>query len=250
MKTWAKVAIGCLAVLLILCIVLAVVFFFAGAWLKSKLGGFFGGAYETGKNVAAIQKLEQQYPFQEPADGAISEGRLQAYLAACSKIKGAVEPLREDLQQMNNGGSGNAQDANRAMAAMGTLTQAVREGLEQAKMSPAEFKWLGETAYPALEEAPSGTTGGEIQGQAGLEAMANASLEPLQAQLNDPSLTAEQKQALQEQIDAIKATMAPESGGELSPNAALVQKYRQQLEENDVREFVTLVSGIRGGSGG
>jgi len=249
MKTWAKVAIGCLAVLLILCIVLAVVFFFAGTWLKSKLGGFFGGAYETGKNISAIQKLDQQYRFSPPADGAMSEDRLQAFLTACEKMKAVADPLKEDLKQMGSGDQAKMEDANKAMAATSAITQAIKEGLEQAQMSPTEFRWIEQTAYAALEESASaGTTGGEIQGMEGFEAVAKASLEPLEAQLNDPNLTAEQKEALQSQINEIKSTMAPApAGGSASPNATLAEKYRQQLESYDVRDFVAM--GMSGASG-
>lgn len=241
MKTWAKIAIGCLVVLVLCCVVLAGTFIFAGAWLKSKLGGFFGGAYETGQNISAIQKLDQQYPFSEPADGALSEAQLQAYLGICQKVKAVAEPLKADLQEMGSGDEAKMDDANRAMAATSAITQALKEGLEQTQMGPAQFAWIEQTAYAALEEAPS-EGGSDIQGMEGFEAMTRASLEVLEPQLNDPNLTPEQRAALESQIAELKGQLgqgAAPSGG-VSPNAELAGRYRQQLEEYDVREFTAM----------
>lgn len=241
MKTWAKIAIGCLVVLVLCCLILAGTFIFAGAWLKSKLGGFFGGAYDMGKNISAIQQMDQQYPFQEPADGLLREDRLQAFMSICKKINGVSAPLQADLERLNSGGEGNMEDANKAMAAVATITQALKEGLEQNQMSPSEFRWIEMTAYSALDEAPA-EGGSDIQGMEGFEAMTKASLEVLEPQLNDPGLTPEQRAALESQIAELRAQLgqgaAPASGP--SPNAAVVDRYRQELQENDVRHLVAM----------
>lgn len=241
MKTWAKFAIGCLVVLVILCLVLAVVFFVGGSWLKNKVGGFFGGAVKTGQNVVAIEKLDQQYPFSEPQDGIMQEGRLKAFVGICQKVKTAADPYQEELSGMEQGSDNkDMAKATKMVEAVSAISTALKEGLEAAKMSPSEYRWLQNTAYSALETG--GESGGNLEGLEGFQAMTKASLDVLEPQLNDPSLTAEQRQALQDQIAELKAQLGsktPSPGGE-SGNAALAAKYKEQLESNDVRSFVEM----------
>ncbi len=239
MKTWAKIAVGCLIVLVVLCLVLAGTFIFAGAWLKSKLGGLFGGAYDTGKNIAAIQKLNEQYPFREPADGGLREDRLQAFLAVNQQVKTVAGPLKADLES-KGGEKPGMEEVKKAAAATAAITGALKTGLEAAKMSPAEYRWIAATAYEALESAGGAVSGGDLQGQEGLQAMAQASIEVLQSQLNDPSLTAEQRQALEQQIAEIQAQSGQAPTGQPTGNAALVEQYRSQLEATDVRGVVEM----------
>jgi hypothetical protein len=239
MKTWAKFAIGCLALLLLACIILAIIGFFMYK-RGSNLFGFLGGAYDTGKNVVSIQKLDQQYPFSPPADGTLQEKRLQAFLGVCQGVKTVAEPLKAGLEQAEQESQGEA--AKKVAAATAGITQSMREGLERAKMSPSEFRWISDTAYAALEEA-SYEGGSAIQGMEGFEAMGRESLKALEPQLDNPNLTAEQREALEGQIAAIKEQLgqgAAPAGEGTSANAALAERYRQQLEDYDIRDVAEM----------
>ncbi len=238
MKTWAKVAIGCLVVLLILCIVLAVVFFVGGSWLKNKVGGFFGGAVKAGQNITAIKKLDAQYPFSEPQNGVMSEERLKAFIGVCQKVKEAAGPYQQQLEEMqqNSGGKDMAQ-ATKMIEAASAISTALKDGLEAAKMSPSEYRWLQNTAYSALESG--GESGGNLEGQEGFQAMTKASIDVLESQINDPATTPEQKQALEEQVAQLKEQLGTQpSGAGESGNTALANRYKEQLESFDVRSFV------------
>ncbi len=241
MKTWAKVAIGCLIVLVILCLVLAVVFFAGGTWLKNKIGGFFGGAVKAGQNIAAIQKLDQQYRFSEPQDGIMREDRLKAFLGVCQNVKSAADPYKEQLDAMEQSSNkGDMGQAKKLVEAASAISAALREGLAGAKMSPSEYRWIQNTAYGALEAGSE--SGGNLEGQEGLQAMTKASIDILEPQLQNPSLTPEQRQSLQDQIAQLKAQLGGQSassGGE-SGNAALAAKYKEQLESYDVRSFIEM----------
>lgn len=235
MKTWAKVAIGCLVVLVVFCVIAIVTMIFAGAWVKEKVGGLVGNAVSTGKNIAAIQQLDQKYPFTEPEDGVLSEPRLQAFLDACQQARAVAMTHQEILQKAQSGSGDGASDAKKILDATSALTTAFKEGLESNQMSPAEFRWISQTAYDALNAAPA--EGGS--GMEGIEAMARASLEVLEPQLNDPSLTPDQRQALESQISEIKA-QAGEGAPGGNPNAALAEQYRSQLEAADIREYIEI----------
>lgn len=235
MKTWAKIAIGCLAVLVVFCVIAIVTMIFAGAWVKDKVGGLVGNAVSTGKNIAAIQQLDQKYPFTEPEGGALSEPRLQAFLAACQKAKAVVMTHQEILQKAQSGSGDGASDAKKILDATSALTTAFKEGLESNQMSPAEFRWISQTAYDAMNATPG--DGGS--GMEGFQAIARESLKVLEPQLNDPNLTPEQRDALESQIAEIKA-QAGQGGSEANPNAPLVERYRSQLEAADIREYLEM----------
>lgn len=235
MKTWAKIAIGCLVVLVVFCVIAILAMVFAGSWLKEKWGGFIGDAVKTGQNVAAIQQLDQKHPFAEPADGTLSEPQLQAFLGACQKAKAVVLTHQEGLQMAQSGSGDGAADAKKILEATNALTTAFKEGLEESGMGPAEFRWISQTAFEALA---SGAVEG-ASGMEGIQAMAAESLKVLDEQLKDPNLTPEMRQALESQIAEIRA-QAGQGASSTNPNAALVERYRSQLEASDLREFIEM----------
>ncbi len=238
MKTWAKIGIGCLVVILAACVISAIALIFAGKQIRSWVNGLTGGAGDMAANVKAIQKLDEQYPFTEPADGQVTEDRLKAYIAVCAKVKPVMEPYAGWIKshQQNRDQKGNWGDVKKAMTMTAQLTAAMKVGLEENKMGPKEFHWIENAMRQALLEAGYATGGGGDDAQ---QKMIRDSIKDYQEKLANPSLTPEEKAGLQEQLDKLKAQEAEAAGGsgEVSQNRKLFEKYAAELKANDLQEY-------------
>lgn len=238
MKTWAKIGIGCLIVILAACVISAVAAIFAGKQIKGWINRVSGGAGDMAANVKAMDKLNEQYPFTEPADGQVTEDRLQAYIAVCAKVKPVMEPYAGWLKehQKNKDQKGNWGDVKKAMGMTSQLMAAMKTGLEENKMSPKEFHWIEGVMRQALLETgyAAGGAGDEAQKQ-----MIQSSIKEYEEKLANPALGAEEKAGLQEQLDKLKAQEAEAAGGsgEVSQNRKLFEKYAAELKANDLQEY-------------
>lgn len=219
----AKIAIGCLVALLVVCVIAAVVVFFAGKAGWNLFGGF-------AKDAAAIQKLDQTYAFAEPGDGLVPEDRLQAYIAVCEKVKPEVDKLQEFSKSKQGQEKGSWTDARDAIKHTGTLISAMKKGLEEQKMSPKEFHFIGSAMRTASFGASEsgGQTLDEAQRQ-GKEMM----LKNLEGLLANPGLPQEQRDEIQGQMDQIRQEL--EQAAPADPNAALYSKYKDRLQQVDLQ---------------
>jgi hypothetical protein len=152
MKTWAKVGIGCLAVLLVSCCIAGVVFIFAGAWVKSRVEKFAGTALGFGDNVQAMQQLDRKFSFTPPEGGALDEGRLRDYLSVCAHVKKTAAPY-EAYAQAHQGEKKDLRDVPKLVEMTNQVTESMRQALEANRMSPSEFYWI----RMALMEAEGGS---------------------------------------------------------------------------------------------
>jgi len=236
MKTWAKIGVGCLVVLLLFCILAIVGGLITGKKLTDLVGGI-GGARQMAKDVKALEQLDKTYDFTPPEDGNVSEERLQGYITAATRVKQAMAPYQGWLKEHEAKGhdqKGDWKDVKKALTLSATLVSAMRQGLEDAKMSSREFRWIeGEMKAASHESGGEGPTDAQRQ-------MVESSVKVLEEQMNAPNTTAEAKAQIQGQIDRLQATLA-EAGGPVSNNRALYLKYQEELVACDLDEF----SGIK-----
>ncbi len=73
MKTWAKIGVGCLVVLILCCVIGIVAVVYSGKKVTDLLGGI-GGARQMAKDIKAMEQLEKDYPFTPPESGDVDEG--------------------------------------------------------------------------------------------------------------------------------------------------------------------------------
>ncbi len=220
MKTWAKVGIGCLVVLVLACIISAAIFIFAGGWLKNKIKSATGDITQVGKSAAVIKKLDAEYPFTPPSDGQVSEQRLQAYISVCNEAKPAVEEYASWMTAHEGQKEGHFSDVKQAIELTGKATKSLADALKSHQMSPREFTWIEQTMDQASHEQPSG---GMTQGQEQV-------IKVLEAQMNAPNTSEQDRQNLQAQIDKLKAGTAGQASANPSPNVALYERYADQLK--------------------
>jgi ribosomal protein L24 len=231
MKTWAKIGIGCLVVLVAACVISAVVLVVAGKGIKGWFNKWSGGAADMAKNVQAIQKLDKEYAFTPPADGDVDEARLQAYIGVCSDVKAAMAPYAGWIKAHQGKQKGDWGDVKKAMSMTNDLTAAMLKGYEQYHMGPQEFHWIESAMRQAGREQGSGKMP-EAQQQ-----MIQSSIQVLEEQMNAPGTSEADKAKLQEQVDKLKSQLSEVGGTEVSHNRALYEKYEAQLKENDLEQF-------------
>jgi hypothetical protein len=232
MKTWAKIGVGCLVVL-VLCCVIGIVGLVATGKKVGDLFGGIGGARQMAKDVKAMEQLEKTYPFTVPENGEVTEAQVQAYIAAATKVKQAMAPYAGWLKEHEGSHAdkkGDWKDVKIALTMSATLVKAMREGLEEAKMNSKEFHWIeSEMRSAAREEGGEGPTDAQRQ-------MVDSSVKVLEEQMNAPNTSPEAKAQIQGQVDKLKATLEA-AGGPVSPNRALYLKYKQQIDACDLQEF-------------
>ncbi len=232
MKTWAKIGVGCLVVL-VLCCVLGIVGLVVTGKKVGDLFGGIGGARQMARDVKAMEQLDKTYPFTPPENGEVTEAQAQGYIAVATKVKEAMAPYAGWLKEhegTHGDKKGDWKDVKTALTMSATLVKAMREGLEGAKMSSQEFHWIEREMRSASKES-----GGEGPTDA-QRSMVDSSVKVLEEQMNAPNTTPEAKAQIQGQIDKLKATLE-EAGGPVSPNRALYLKFKSELDACDLQEF-------------
>lgn len=230
MKTWAKVGVGCLVVLILSCIIGIVAVVYSGKKVTDLLGGI-GGAKQMAQDIKAMDKLDKDYPFAAPENGEVDEARLQGYIAVATGVKAAMAPYEGWIKtHENKHDKGDWKDVKKALTMSAELVGAMRKGLEEQKMSSKEFHWMEQAMRSASRES-----GGEGATDAQRQ-MVGSSVKVLEEQLGAPNATPESRAQIQEQIDKLKATLT-EAGGPVSPNRGLYLKYEKELRACDLTEF-------------
>ena len=220
MKTIAKVGVGCLVALLLVCLVGAGVFFFAGNWVRSKAKGVFGDFVAVQKSAEAGQKLNEKYPFTEPADGAVTEDRLEVYLSVCGEIKPAADRYEAWVRSKQGHKQGDFKDAKEAMNLTAGVMEAAANAMDRHAMSPREFLWI-QSAMSEAAAAPKGPSLTEGQQQL---------IRVLQSQVDNPDTPEDQREQLRGQIEQIRGEAGAEAAPS-GPNAELYARYADRLRE-------------------
>lgn len=230
MKTWAKVGVGCLVVLILSCVIGIVAVVYSGKKVTDLLGGI-GGAKQMAKDIKALEKLNTDYPFTAPESGDVDEARLQGYIAVATGVKTAMAPYEGWVKSHeNNHQKGDWKDVKKALTLSAELVGAMRRGLEEQKMGSKEFHWIEQAMKSASHESGgAGPTDAQRQ-------MVDSSVRVLEEQQNAPNATPESKAQIQEQIDKLKSTL-DEAGGPVSNNRGLYLKYEKELLACDLEEF-------------
>jgi hypothetical protein len=236
MKTWAKVGIGCLVVLLAACVISIVMFIFAGAWVKGQINKWTGGVGDMAADAKAIEKIEKEHPFTPPADGQVDEARLQAYIAICGQVKEAMAPydawLKEHERKGGEQKKGDWGDVKTAMKMTSALMGSMRKGMEEHQMSSQEFHWIEGAMREASMEVGSGAGADDSQ-----RTMIEDSIKDLESQMAAPDLGEEDRTNLQGQVNSLRSQLAELGAGEKSHNRELFEKYAAQLKATDLKEF-------------
>lgn len=230
MKTWAKVGIGCLAALLLVCVISVVVLLVTGGGFLKKVKNFVGNAKSAGHSQTVLLNLDKQFPFTQSADGNISEKRLVAYLNVCRALKSDSDSFQTWLKSKQGKVSG-PKLSMEMVKKYGELSAKAAGVLKSAGMGPKEFLWTRNALLRSATVSPgSNLTEGQKQ-----------VIRVLQDQLGSPDLTAEQKASIRQQIADLKT----QSGSirSLSANGKLYAKYKTVIETNNIDPILFVFAG-------
>jgi hypothetical protein len=236
MKTWAKIGVGCLVVLILSCVIGIVAVVYSGKKVTDLLGGIVG-AKQMAKDIKAMEQLEQDYPFTPPESDEVDEARLKSYIAVATGVKTAMAPYEGWIKtHESKHDKGDWKDVKKALTMTSELVAAMSKGLSEQRMNSKEFHWIEQSMRAASREG-----GGEGATDAQRQ-MVDSSVKVLEEQMSAPGATPESKAQLQEQIDKLKATLA-EAGGPVSNNRGLYLQYEKELQACDLTEFGNIKMG-------
>ena len=242
-----KIAVGCLVALLLVCVISAVAIYVKRDWISEKFSGLFGGALDTGRSVAAIQKLDKDFPFTEPSNGEVSEERLAGYISICETL----QPLVEKMEALDKNKSGSQQgswkEAKEAIGTMSDFMKALKVGLETHRMSPREFNFIEEAMRQAASEAeelPADSAQGDdvLARRRTLENM----IQEYEKQVEKLQPGESGRAEIEAEISRLKGELEGAGGGLAGPNVKLYIKHRAKLQACDLKGFGAMaMSGVK-----
>ncbi|NIN72155.1 MAG: hypothetical protein GTO46_09615 [Gemmatimonadetes bacterium] len=166
--TAAKILIGCGVALLVVVVAAAVFFFFAGRFISEQIGGFAA----HGEATERFEQLAEQYPFEPPGDGVVSESQAWTFFSVTDEVWEEVAVFAEELNQLieeteaseEGGEEPGFGEVMSGLQSVGKLMRArlvLAESLERHRLSNAEFVWSGRQlmdAYEALTDPQAEAT--------------------------------------------------------------------------------------------
>jgi hypothetical protein len=163
MSTGAKVLFGCLGLAFLGAVGLAVVVFVGGVALWRNVGSPMVERVEDQQAATeTLQRIEEEYPFEPPEDGVVSEDRLERFLMVTTEAwedigvwAGDLEALSESTSAPGDRGAveqlGDLATGARAIGGLMQSRASLAEALDQHDMSLAEYIWTGLTLSRAAE---------------------------------------------------------------------------------------------------
>ena len=171
MSTGAKIFFGCLGVSAFGVFALAAVVMVGGVALWRGADSVTDRFEDQQEATATLRRIEEEHPFEAPADGVVGEARMERFLAVTDDAWDAIRPWAEDLQTLRRSAGeertsiGQLGDLAAGARAMGGLVQsrvAFAEVLEEHETSLAEYVWTGLTLSRAAEVRDGERSGEDV----------------------------------------------------------------------------------------
>ncbi len=160
LPTGLKLLFGCLGVVALGLIVLAVAVGVGGFALKRGIESTVGGLEEHREATEALGSLEREHPFEVPSDGVVTERRLRRFLSVTDRAWEEMRPWADEIRELRKRSSMGEQpglrDAFAGARAVGGIARsrlALAGALEAEGMSLGEYAWMGLTLSRAVEAA-------------------------------------------------------------------------------------------------
>ncbi|HZD05192.1 MAG TPA: hypothetical protein VE173_09750, partial [Longimicrobiales bacterium] len=170
MSTGAKVFFGCIGLAVLGVVGLIVTLVVGGVALKRGFESTVGSVEEHREATETLHRLEEEHPFEPPADGVVGEARLERFLAVTGDAWQEMQSWADDLQEIreaarvDRGGIGRIRDMAAGARAIGGLARsrlALASALDSNEVSLGEYAWTGLTLARAAEARDKGTGASE-----------------------------------------------------------------------------------------
>ena len=146
MGTGGKIAIGCGIAVLVAGIVAIVALGGMAYWVKGKAEELTGEQ----NRIEELHRKANANRFTPPADGAISEDRLQKFLEVRKRVYAVYEKHKEELDEMGKKKQGDFGDVRKGFALINELRLAQAQALADLGMSEDEYRFLVEQIYKSM----------------------------------------------------------------------------------------------------
>lgn len=187
LPTGLKILFGCLGVVALGLIVLAVAVGVGGFALKRGIESTVGGLAEHREATDAMERLEREHPFEVPTNGVVAEGRLRRFLAVTDRAWAGMRPWAEEIRDLRARSEAGEQprlrDAATGARAVGGIARsrvALAEALEAEGMSLGEYAWTGLTLSRAADAERGGPSSNVPEENRRLAARYASELAPLE----------------------------------------------------------------------
>jgi hypothetical protein len=224
------------------------------------LGLIYGpGMYRQGKALVGpivdiaqseerLTAMNDEIPFDEPADGIVSSDRFVVFL----DIRRDLLPRYLEWQAMERKlEKGDPEDWESGMEILKAIQEVMTmqmESLRNHGMSPAEFIWLEDSTYVSWAENVADV----IEGGAVAEKLRETTvsdqqvLADLERRYGSSRATREFAQVLDTRLETLENPGAPTVEGVPMPNSTLFWDHRDEIVELDLAKFSELHDIIRG----
>lgn len=152
MGTAGKIAIGCGIAVLLAGIVGVVALGGVAWWAKGKAEEFTSEQ----SRIEELRRKANANRFTPPADGAISEDRLQKFLEARKRVYAVYEKHKDELDRLGKKKQGDFGDVRRGFALINELRLAQAQALADVGMSEDEYRFLVEQIYKSMGASEAG----------------------------------------------------------------------------------------------
>lgn len=146
MGTAGKIAIGCGIAVLIAGIVAVVALGGVAWWARGKAEEFTSEQ----NRIQELQRKANANAFTRPADGTISEDRLQKFLDVRRRVYVVYEKHKQELDELGKKKQGDFGDVRKGFNLINELRLAQAQGLADAGMSEDEYRFLVEQIYKSM----------------------------------------------------------------------------------------------------
>jgi hypothetical protein len=228
--TGAKVAIGCVAVLILGGIVTVVLLGGAFWWGKSKVAEVSGEMDKfvgEQKRIEELTKKANETPFEQPADGVIKEDQLVKFLEIRKRVHSVYQKYEKDIEARGKKEKPDLGDVGAAFGMINEIRGAQARAQADLAMSDDEYRFLVHQVYKTMWASQVAKDTGKSVSETAAEAYDTASREMARA--------AEEAGAAQERARRAGDETAEEASGEA---ARAVREGLEQLQKQagQVRE--------------
>jgi hypothetical protein len=246
MSTGAKIAIGCVALVVLSGIVVVGVVGFGFFWAKGKVET---AAHEVLGDQKKIQELTDRAnanAFTPPADGVLSETRLVQFLDVRKRLYDVYLRHKTEIDAMGQKKEADLGDLTKGFGLLNEARLAKAQGLADAAMSEQEYAYFVGAIYTsAVASSVHKETGGRSLSDVTEDAVRKSAeaLRQVAERTPDPSLPPEAQKAMreaQEQARLQQEQLQKESERFLADshkldvppeNLALFQKYEADIKK-------------------
>lgn len=216
MKTWMKVAIGCVAAAMIGLFALTAAFVGLGYWAKGRVEEAAG----LGPEARQAREELNRIPFARPADGRVSEDRLKLFIDVQAATHVVYDKYKSEfearMRKLENKEAPGLSDLATGLTFIGEVQRAELEALVRVRMPEGEHAFIEEAVQTFLwSEVAQDVASGEAA--KALERSARGNLPP------------EAKEALARVAEEARAESSGAKRPGTAENAVLFRKYEKEL---------------------